>query len=367
MLLLADLAMAYDDSATLPLILVALFFMFLGGSIGSFLNVVIYRVPAGLSIVKPASRCPRCLTPILTRDNLPVIGWLLLRGRCRACRAPIAARYPLVEFVAGAIFSALAFGESIFMGATLPLDPVEADLYPLFGLTVYHFALLCALGAAAMIVYDGAIVPKAYWRIVAIIGFVPPLIWPLLRPISIFAGPIHYDPLHETVDLDLPARLLSGGLTGVVGLLFGALIGVASWPAASHLARSRSGHLDAVAMLGAVGLFLGWQAAAGIGVVAAGAWAVRQIVYCLGLKPRVPWQAYPAIVALVWILGWRWIVDASTIRSDRFGHFQLFAGDAPLWLGVAALAITFALSMAARRLAETAGRQSHATTHGPIA
>ena len=364
--LLADLAVAYDEPATLPLILVTLFFMFLGGSIGSFLNVVIYRVPAGLSIVRPASRCPRCLTPILTRDNLPVVGWLLLRGRCRACRAPIAARYPLVEFVAGAIFTALAFGELVLNGATLPLDPAEADLYPLFGMTIYHFALLCSLGAAAMIVYDGAIVPKAYWRIVSVIGFVPPLIWPLLRPISIFAGPIHYDPLNETVDLDLPVRLLSGGLTGIVGLLFGALIGGASWPAASHLARARNGHFDAVAMLGAVGLFLGWQAAAGIGVVAAAAWALRQIVYCLGFKPRVPWQAYPAIAALLWILAWRWIVDASTIRSDRLGHRQLFGGDAPLWLAAAALAITFLISLAARRFAETAGRQSHAS-QGPLA
>jgi len=352
---LADLAVAYEEPATLPLVLVVLFFMFLGGSIGSFLNVVIYRVPAGLSIVKPASRCPRCHTPILTRDNLPVVGWLMLRGRCRACRASIPARYPLVEFAAASIFTALAFCELIFIGETLPIDPVDADLYPLFGLTLYHFALLCGLGAAAMIVYDGAIVPTAFWRLVLIIGFVPPLVWPLLRPIPM--------PLIEATF----GRFALGAVSGIVGLVYGALVGVASWPAASHLTRARSGHLDAVAMLGAVGLFLGWQAAAGIGVVAGAAWAVRQIVYCLGLKPRVPWQAYPAIATLVWILAWRWIVDASTIRSERLGHRQLFGGDAPLWLAVAALAITFAVSMAARRLAETAGRQSHATTHGPIA
>lgn len=75
----------------------------LGASVGSFLNVVIARVPAGLSVVHPRSRCPRCLSPIAWYDNLPVVSWLLLRARCRGCALPISARYPLVELlVAGA-------------------------------------------------------------------------------------------------------------------------------------------------------------------------------------------------------------------------------------------------------------------------
>lgn len=72
-----------------------------GGLVGSFLNVVIARVPAGLSVVTPRSRCPRCETPIAWYDNLPVLSWLLLRARCRACRAPISIRYPLVELAGG--------------------------------------------------------------------------------------------------------------------------------------------------------------------------------------------------------------------------------------------------------------------------
>ena len=70
---------------------------FLGLAIGSFLNVVIYRVPRGLSIVSPRSACPTCGAPIKERDNLPVLSWLLLRGRCRNCRSSISTRYPLVE------------------------------------------------------------------------------------------------------------------------------------------------------------------------------------------------------------------------------------------------------------------------------
>jgi leader peptidase (prepilin peptidase) / N-methyltransferase len=76
----------------------------LGLAIGSFLNVVIYRVPAGVSVVTPSSRCPTCDSAIRNRHNLPVLGWLALRGRCADCAAPISVRYPLVEFVTGALF-----------------------------------------------------------------------------------------------------------------------------------------------------------------------------------------------------------------------------------------------------------------------
>jgi leader peptidase (prepilin peptidase)/N-methyltransferase len=80
----------------------------LGLTIGSFLNVVIYRVPRNESIVSPRSSCPSCGTPIRERDNIPVISWLLLRGRCRDCHAPISARYPLVELACAALFAGTA-------------------------------------------------------------------------------------------------------------------------------------------------------------------------------------------------------------------------------------------------------------------
>jgi leader peptidase (prepilin peptidase)/N-methyltransferase len=76
----------------------------LGLCIGSFLNVVIHRVPVGLSVVSPPSSCPRCASPVRARHNVPVAGWLLLRGRCADCRAPISARYPAVEALTAALF-----------------------------------------------------------------------------------------------------------------------------------------------------------------------------------------------------------------------------------------------------------------------
>lgn len=76
--------------------------------VGSFLNVVIYRVPRQLSIVRPPSACPRCQRPIAARDNVPIVSWLLLRGRCRHCREPISPRYPLIEFATASLFAATA-------------------------------------------------------------------------------------------------------------------------------------------------------------------------------------------------------------------------------------------------------------------
>jgi leader peptidase (prepilin peptidase) / N-methyltransferase len=79
----------------------------LGLALGSLANVVIHRVPRGEPQVRPASRCPACGAPVTWRDNLPVVGWLLLRGRCRACRTPIPARYPLVELGMGLLWALL--------------------------------------------------------------------------------------------------------------------------------------------------------------------------------------------------------------------------------------------------------------------
>lgn len=102
----------------------------LGLAIGSFLNVVIYRVPRGESLVAPGSRCPSCETPIKGRHNLPVISWLALRGRCGYCTAPISVRYPLVEAGTAALFVAVAmrFGLAPQMPAYLYLATIAVTL-----------------------------------------------------------------------------------------------------------------------------------------------------------------------------------------------------------------------------------------------
>src|SRR4051812_3670383 len=78
-----------------------------GSVYGSFLNVAVHRLPREESLVRPRSRCPGCGKPIAWFDNVPILSWLLLRGRCRRCRKPISARYPLVEAAAGLLAAAL--------------------------------------------------------------------------------------------------------------------------------------------------------------------------------------------------------------------------------------------------------------------
>ncbi len=102
----------------------------LGLLVGSFLNVVVWRVPRGESVVRPASACPSCAAPVRPRDNVPVLSWVLLRGRCRDCEAPVSARYPLVEVATAALFVVLAlrFGLDPVLPAFLYLAAVGLAL-----------------------------------------------------------------------------------------------------------------------------------------------------------------------------------------------------------------------------------------------
>jgi leader peptidase (prepilin peptidase)/N-methyltransferase len=134
----------------------------LGLAIGSFLNVVIHRVPLGLSLSRPASHCPHCQAAIRARHNVPVLSWLLLRGKCADCAAPISARYPLVEAGTAALFVAVAakFGYSLELPAYLylaavaiALSAIDLDVHRLpdrIVLPSYAIAVLLLLPAAVI-------------------------------------------------------------------------------------------------------------------------------------------------------------------------------------------------------------------------
>ena len=103
-------------SAALPLLapLVAV----VGACIGSFLNVVVWRLPREESLLFPGSHCPRCGASLAWFENVPLLSWLLLRGRCRHCQAPIAVRYPLVELLTAGLWVAMLFARPAAMAPT---------------------------------------------------------------------------------------------------------------------------------------------------------------------------------------------------------------------------------------------------------
>jgi leader peptidase (prepilin peptidase)/N-methyltransferase len=131
----------------------------LGLLIGSFLNVVVYRVPRHLSVVEPRSFCPGCETPLRSFDNIPLLSWIFLGGRCRQCRTPISVRYPLVELATGVVFATIAWGLGphwavagfCVLGATLVvMVAVEADgLAPPLSVAVIGTSLATVLLVAA--------------------------------------------------------------------------------------------------------------------------------------------------------------------------------------------------------------------------
>ncbi len=114
----------------MPLAVLVPLAVLLGLLVGSFLNVVIWRVPRGESVVSPPSHCPSCDTPLRPRDNVPVLSWVLLRGRCRQCGAGISVRYPLVEAATAALFAVVAwyFGWSAQLPAFLYLAAITVAL-----------------------------------------------------------------------------------------------------------------------------------------------------------------------------------------------------------------------------------------------
>jgi leader peptidase (prepilin peptidase) / N-methyltransferase len=128
----------------------------IGAMIGSFLNVVVHRLPRAESVVRPGSRCPACETPIAPYDNVPVLSWLLLRGRCRSCAARISGRYPAVEVLTAAAFAAVVAVRGFDAGLVVEL-PFVAALIALAGIDLDHRIL------PNRIVY-----PMAVWGVVAV-------------------------------------------------------------------------------------------------------------------------------------------------------------------------------------------------------
>lgn len=206
----------------------------LGLLLGSFLNVVIHRVPAGLSVVHPPSACPGCGRRILARDNVPVLSWLVLRGRCRSCRTPISARYPAVELLTGGLFVAagLRFGLStalvlalVVLAAGVALTAIDLEHQRLpFAITgVTAVAVVGVVGLDAL-VGGGGRLPVAAASTAVWFG-VYGSVWFLTAGRGMGLGDVALAPV-----LGLALGWLGWGpsLVGLLGgFMIGALVGVA--------------------------------------------------------------------------------------------------------------------------------------------
>jgi leader peptidase (prepilin peptidase) / N-methyltransferase len=242
-----------------------------GSAIGSFLNVVVYRLPAGLSILWPPSRCPKCLNQLRLYENVPVFGWLWLRGRCNHCRSKISPRYPLVEAATGLLF-VLIFWQ--------------------FGVTVQTlglWAFFSWLLALSLIDCDTMTLPNSLTRSGLLAGLVFQVtkgLWPSFSPID----SVNY-------------LVLDGILGAVVGLWLFDIIGFAGSIALGQNAMG-AGDTKLAALMGA---WLGWKylLLAGFIACAAGAFTGGGAI-AIGLldrrqpMPFGPFLALGAAITALW-------------------------------------------------------------------
>jgi len=188
-------------------VLVVAFAYLFGANVGSFLNVVAHRVPLGLSVARPRSRCPTCRTPVRAVDNLPVLSWLLLRGRCRGCKGAISARYPAVEAMVGVLAAYAVY--AIVLRSSAPID----DLSPWFHAGAV-FLVAATMTAAALIDVDHRILPDS----ITIPGmWLAPVLAALVPELTLGAGRA----APTWLPADWPVRL-DASIVSVLGIATGA-------------------------------------------------------------------------------------------------------------------------------------------------
>jgi leader peptidase (prepilin peptidase)/N-methyltransferase len=241
---------------------VATFAGLLGAIFGSFLNVVAYRLPRRESLITSASHCPNCDAPVKPYDNIPILSWLLLRGRCRNCSEPISTRYPLVE----ALTAALCFGAAL--AGSSPAD------------VVLGIVLILLVVPAALIDLEYRIIPNRITGLGAVLAL---LIGTAL------------DPSGE------PTRLIAGACAG--GFL---LLAALAYPGGMGMGD--------VKLAGMMGLFLGAAVAPAIAValisgVLVGAVIIARAGAETGRKTAVPFGPFLALGALVGVFAGSALVD----------------------------------------------------------
>ncbi len=230
---------SFESLTGVPEIVAYLFVFVLGSVVGSFLNVVIHRVPNEQSIVFPNSACPRCGKPISFYDNIPILSWLILRGKCRGCAQPISARYPAVE-----LLTALLFVLVYWHTGLNPMLPV-------------YLGFVSTMVALIFIDAEHMILPNIITYPSLIAALVIRLVFPLIFAENYFSDTTFF-----------PAALLTGQpawLVSLFGAIVGALVGGGSLWLVGAIWKFLRGvdamGLGDVKMMFGVGALLGWRLA----------------------------------------------------------------------------------------------------------
>ena len=266
----------------------------IGTVVGSFLNVCIYRIPWEKSVIWPGSHCFRCWTAIEAQDNIPILGWLRLGGKCRNCRASISARYPAIEFLVGVLFLAAYLATADLQAGNIRVD-----------LIVHHVLLISLLVVITFIDADLTIVPPSVTNVGIALGLGLGMIFPHVRPIPNDAATA-WGGLWE----GLKGVIVGGGMIGVIRVVGGFVF---------RREAMGSGDIHILALIGA---FLGWQAtvlaipiAAFIGLAPA---IVKLAIYLFKRLTRrkvtesdreLPFGPYLSGAALILMFSWPWSWD----------------------------------------------------------
>lgn len=221
----------------------------LGATVGSFLNVVVYRLPLGKNLAYPGSFCPRCGHPVRGTDNIPILSWLALRGQCRDCGGRISPRYFFVELTVAVLFVAVLAAELYVPSGAIGfytrrlLTPHDGPAF--WCMYFIHVSLLTTFLGFVLIVADGNAAGASLFFPATFVGFVLPLLWPQIRSVPAAIYPDENSWWAGLID----------GLAGLTAALV-------FWQINDAL-RSRkdreSSSLAGIGWMAAVGIVLGWQ------------------------------------------------------------------------------------------------------------
>jgi leader peptidase (prepilin peptidase) / N-methyltransferase len=283
--------------------IVQIMIFWLGAAIGSFLNVVVYRIPAGLSILWPPSRCPKCLHGLGAGENIPILGWLILRGKCRHCQTPISSRYPIVEAATAIIF---------------------VIVYNQFGLsieTIGYSLFMCWLLALSLIDLDTMTLPNSLTQSGLIVGLGFQIVAGLLDELSINGMKEH----------------LFQGIVGMVLAIwiYDTIQIVGTW----MLGQPAQGGGDAK-LMAMVGAWLGWKSVLLTGFLAS-VFGATLMGGALGLgliqrRQKFPLGPFIALAATVSVFAGDWLISSYQQLSQSTDRNLFFI---PLLLSLAALFI----------------------------